>query len=249
MSSCLKPFLSCFPSKQEEQKPEQTKTSKPEQTNTSTLPITKMSSAKIAIILYSTYGHVAKLSESVVAGVKAANVEYKVFQITETLSDEVLQKMYANKEPIKNYPEVTPDDLKQFDGFIFGFPTRYGRAPAQVSAFFDRTGGLWASGALVGKFATIFTSTASQHGGLETTALTTLPFFVHHGIIFVPYGYQHSEAQSNVDKIIGSSAYGAGTVAGGQGQLQPDPLDLSVAEKQGEYFAKIVSTYVKGSSA
>ncbi|PWN33127.1 putative 1,4-benzoquinone reductase [Meira miltonrushii] len=208
-----------------------------------------MSSAKIAIILYSTYGHVAKLSESVIAGVKAANVEYKVFQITETLPDEVLQKMYANKEPIKNYPEVTPDDLKQFDGFIFGFPTRYGRAPAQVSAFFDRTGGLWASGALVGKFATIFTSTASQHGGLETTALTTLPFFVHHGIIFVPYGYQHSEAQQNVDKIVGSSAYGAGTVAGGQGQLQPDPLDLSVAEKQGEYFAKVVSTYVKGSSA
>lgn len=249
MSSCLKPFLNCFPSKQTEQEENKPQQQTNTTTTTKTEPIAKMSSAKIAIILYSTYGHVAKLSESVVAGVKAANVEYKVFQITETLPEEVLQKMYANKEPIKNYPEVTPEDLKQFDGFIFGFPTRYGRAPAQVSAFFDRTGGLWASGALVGKFATIFTSTASQHGGLETTALTTLPFFVHHGIIFVPYGYQHSEAQSNVDKIVGSSAYGAGTVAGGQGQLQPDPLDLAVAEKQGQYFAKVVSTYVKGSSA
>lgn len=257
MSSCLKPFLDCFPSKQSEQKapqqdkPTETEKAKPETSATPAIvSSTEMSSsAKIAVIVYSTYGHVAKLSESVVAGLKNSNVEYKVFQITETLPDDVLQKMYANKEPIKNFPEITPDDLKQFDGFIFGFPTRYGRAPAQVSAFFDRTGGLWASGALVGKFASVFTSTASQHGGLETTALTTIPFFAHHGIIFVPYGYQHSEAQSNVEKIVGSSAYGAGTVAGGQGQLQPDPLDLSVAQKQGEYFAKIVSTYVKGSSA
>ncbi len=76
--------------------------------------------------------------------------------------------------------------MKEYDGFLFGFPTRYGRAPAQVSAFFDRTGGLWASGALIGKFAGTFTSTASQHGGLETTHLTTIPFFVHHGMNYVP---------------------------------------------------------------
>lgn len=77
---------------------------------------------------------------------------------------------------------IKPDDLKEFDGFILAFPTRYGRAPAQVSAFFDQTGGLWATGALVGKFGSVITSTASQHGGLETTALTTIPWFVHHGI-------------------------------------------------------------------
>jgi NAD(P)H dehydrogenase (quinone) len=148
----------------------------------------------------------------------------------ETLSKEILGKMYAGQSLEPKYPIIKPEDLKELDvsragfpsrtgsgvdgsslptlspalplsssrpldplplvyrtqGFLLGFPTRYGRTPAQVSAFFDATGGLWASGALIGKFGAIFTSTASQHGGQETTALTTIPFFAHHGILFVP---------------------------------------------------------------
>lgn len=103
-----------------------------------------------------------------------------VFQFPEILSDEVLAKMHA--APKGDYPIVKPDDLKDFDGFLFGIPTRYGRAVGAASAFFDATGGLWATGALVGKFGGIFTSSASQHGGQETTALTTIPFLAHHGI-------------------------------------------------------------------
>lgn len=136
--------------------------------------------------------HVEKLATEVVEGAKSAGegITVDLYQFEETLSEEVLAKMHANKEPIKNLPVITPEKLAEYDGFIFGFPTRYGRAPAQVSAFFDKTGGLWASGALVGKFASTFTSTASQHGGNETTHLTTYPFFVHHGCIVVPHGYQ-----------------------------------------------------------
>lgn len=254
MPSCLSPFLTCLPghSQKEDSQP-QSKTAPAATTSTTansgTTKSTAMSSkAKIAVLVYSMYGHVATLSDSIVEGLKEAGVEYKVFQFSETLPGGVLEKMHAHKAPIQNLPEITPDELKKYDGFILGFPTRYGRAPAQVSAFFDQCGGLWVSGALVGKFATIFTSTASQHGGLETTQLTTLPFLVHQGVIYVPLGYQMMEQQGAVDHMIGSSAYGAGTVAGGQGQLQPDQNDLAVAKKQGSYFATVVSNSVRGAS-
>lgn len=195
------------------------------------------------------YGHVAKLATEVEAGLKSTGATVDVYQFGETLSEEVLQKMHANKEPIKNYPVITPDALKEYDGFVLGFPTRYGRAPAQVSAFFDQTGGLWASGALIGKFATIFTSTASQHGGNETTHLTTIPFFAHHGIVYVPHGYRDFASQANLEQIHGASAYGAGTIAGGDGSRQPIDIDLTIAKSQGKHFAEIVNTYVKGKSA
>lgn len=97
----------------------------------------------------------------------------------ETLPKEVLDKMYAGSSLSPKYPVLTPNDLKEVDGLILGAPTRYGRVPAQVSAFFDECGGLWASGGLVGKFAATFTSSGGQHGGQETTALTTMPFFTH----------------------------------------------------------------------
>ncbi|CDR88365.1 probable 1,4-Benzoquinone reductase [Sporisorium scitamineum] len=204
--------------------------------------------SKIAIIVYSTYGHVATLTKAVEEGAKSTGADITVFQIPETLSEEVLGKLHANKAAIADYPVITPDKLKEFDGFIFGFPTRYGRAPAQVSAFFDQTGGLWASGALIGKFGSIFTSTASQHGGNETTHLTTIPFFVHHGINFVPHGYRSFADQANLEQIHGASPYGAGTIAGGDGSRQPIDLDLQIAKAQGEHFANVVNTFVKGKS-
>lgn len=217
--------------------------------NTDTTPAAPVKMAKIAVIVWSLYGHIAKLTTEVEAGIKSTGAEVDVYQIPETLSDEVLAKMHANKEPLSKYPVITPDKLKEYDGFIFGFPTRYGRAPAQVSAFFDQTGGLWASGALIGKFGATFTSTASQHGGNETTHLTTIPFFVHHGVNYVPYGYRGFADQTNLEQIHGVSAYGAGTIAAGDGSRQPIDIDLKIAKSQGEHFANVVNTYVKGKSA
>ncbi|TKY84739.1 hypothetical protein EX895_005819 [Sporisorium graminicola] len=215
--------------------------------NKETAAPAKMS--KIAIVVFSLYGHVAKISESVAEGIRATGVTPDIYQFEETLSGEVLSKMHANKAPTESLPVITPEKLKEYDGFIFGFPTRFGRAPAQVSAFFDKTGGLWASGALVGKFGATFTSTASQHGGNETTHLTTIPFFVHQGVNYVPHGYRSFPDQTNLEQIHGASPYGAGTIAAGDGSRQPIDLDFKIARAQGEHFANVVNTFVKGKSA
>lgn len=165
-------------------------------------------------------GHVRTLAETIAAEVRASGAEVTLLQIPEILSDEVRGKVSPARDAprsadatglgltlcpqlhaaprAEDVPNVTGEMLKEFDGFLFGFPTRYGRATAAVSAFFDTTGGLWFTGALVGKFAGVFTSTASQHGGQETTALTTIPFFVHHGISFVPCPYTLPELTDNV---------------------------------------------------
>lgn len=168
-----------------------------------------------------------------IKGVEAAGAIVKPYQIEETLSGEILTKMHAGASLKPKYPLITPDDLKELDGFLLGSPTRYGRLPAQVSAFFDKTGGLWASGGLVGKYASTFTSTASQHGGQETTHLTTLPFFVHHGIIYVPIGYTQPYL-SDLTEIHGGSPWGTSTVAAGDGSRQPTERELALARSQGE---------------
>ncbi|GAA6026184.1 hypothetical protein JCM11491_003874 [Sporobolomyces phaffii] len=202
--------------------------------------------AKIAVIYYTLYGHVSTLALAEAEAAKATGAEVDIFRFPEILSDEVRSKMHAG--PHLDYPEITPDDLLKYDGFIFGAGTRYGRMPAAVSAFFDQTGGLWAKGALFGKMATIFTSTASQHGGQETTALTTIPFFAHHGIIYVPSGFASPEL-TDLTEIVGGSAYGAAAIAGGDGSRQVSEKELAVAKFQGSSFAKTVAQFVAGKSA
>ncbi|WVR05366.1 NAD(P)H:quinone oxidoreductase, type IV [Kwoniella sp. DSM 27419] len=202
----------------------------------------------IAVLYYSTYGHIEALAEEVIKGAEASGAIVKPYFIEETLPKEVLEKMYAGKSLNPKYPLATPDALKEADGIIFGAPTRYGRVPAQVSAFFDKTGGLWATGGLVGKFTTMFTSAAGQHSGHESTAITTFPFFAHHGLVYVPIGYSEASV-GNVDVIQGGSPYGASTIAAGDGHLQPTEVDLKVARHQGKYFADFVSTFVRGKHA
>lgn len=145
--------------------------------------------------------------------------------------------MHAGGSLKPKYPLINalrnPQELTELDGFLIGAPTRFGRVPAQVSAFFDTTGGLWAKGALSGKFAGTFTSTASQHGGQETTHLTTLPWFVHHGIIYVPIGYTNPFLTDLTD-IHGGSAYGISTVAAADGSRSPTSGELQTARYQGE---------------
>ncbi|CAE6441306.1 unnamed protein product [Rhizoctonia solani] len=203
---------------------------------------------KIAVIFYSLYGHIGKLAEEVKKGIETEGVEYLPNPAPRlSLPRQILTKLGA---PPRNteIPTITPEDLKNFDGYAFGIPTRYGRAPAQISAFFDATGGLWATQALSKKFATVFVSTGSQNGGQETTALTTMPFFAHHGIIYVPLGYRAPEL-GGIKDIRGGGPFGAGTVAAGDGSRQPSEEELVVAQTHGKHFAEVVKTYKKGEAA
>ncbi|KAL1728046.1 flavoprotein-like protein [Schizophyllum commune] len=197
---------------------------------------------KVAIVIYSMYGHIAKLAESVKAGVEAAGGSVTIFQIPETLPENVLQLLHAPPKP--DYPIIDADKLATFDAFIFGIPTRYGNFPGQWKAFWDTTGALWAKGALAGKFASAFVSTASPGGGQEITISNTLSTLVHHGIIFVPLGYAQTFAQlTNLNEVHGGSPWGAGTFAGGDGSRQPSALELEIAKTQGKQFWEIVSKY------
>ncbi|ORY94823.1 NAD(P)H:quinone oxidoreductase, type IV [Syncephalastrum racemosum] len=202
--------------------------------------------AKVYIIIYTLYHHIYTLAKDVQKGLEASGVEAKIFQVPETLPEEVLTKMHAPPKP--DVPIITVDDLKEADGFLFGIPTRFGIMPAQMKAFLDATGGLWASGGLAGKFAGTFFSTASQHGGQETTAFTAVTYFAHHGMIYVPLGFANPHLFDN-SEVVGGSAYGAGTVANGDGSRQPTEKELAIAVTQGENFGKVVSTYVKGKTA
>ncbi|KAI0915608.1 Minor allergen Alt a 7 [Taiwanofungus camphoratus] len=199
-----------------------------------------MSSPKIAIVIYSLYGHIVKMAESVKSGVEAAGGRVTIYQIAETLPQEVLAKMGAPPKPA--YPVLEPTDLPKFDAFIFGIPTRYGNMPAQFKTFWDATGGLWAQGSLAGKYASVFVSTGTPGGGQEITALSIVSTFVHHGINFVPLGYSKTFAQlANLSEVRGGSPWGAGTYAGADGSRQPSALELELARLQGEYFYGVVS--------
>jgi NAD(P)H dehydrogenase (quinone) len=163
----------------------------------------------------------------------------------ETLSDEVLTKMHA--PPKQDVPIITVDELKEADAILWGIPTRFGTMPAQIKSFLDATGQLWQSGALAGKFTGTFFSTASQHGGQETTAFTTLTYFAHHGMLYVPLGFSNANMFDN-SEVIGSSAYGAGTVSNGDGSRMPTEKELSIARTQGENFAKAVKIFKQGAA-
>ncbi|SCU90877.1 LAME_0E10374g1_1 [Lachancea meyersii CBS 8951] len=190
---------------------------------------------KIAIITYSLYGHVDILAKSILKGIESAGGKADLFRVEETLPDEVLEKMHAPEK--SDIPVATAQTLEEYDAFLFGVPTRYGNVPAQWSAFWDKTGGLWVKGALHGKPAGVFVSTGSYGGGQELTIKTCMSYLVHHGLIFVPLGYKNTFAElSNVEEIHGGSAWGAGTLAGGDGSRMPSDLELRMAVAQGKEF-------------
>ncbi|KAI0291379.1 1,4-benzoquinone reductase [Multifurca ochricompacta] len=173
---------------------------------------------KIAIVIYTTFGHVAKLAEAEKKGIEAAGGQATIYQIAETLSEDVL--------------------LAQFDGVLYGIPTRFGNFPAQWKTFWDATSPLWIYGSLYGKFAGVFISTSSHGGGQESTALATISTFTHHGISFVPFGYAHSFSKlTNLTEVHGGALpWGAGTFSGSDGSRQPTALELEIAEIQGKAF-------------
>lgn len=192
--------------------------------------------AKVAIVYYSMYGHVVTLAETIKAAIETVEgVTAEIYQVEETLPAVVLEKMHA--PPKRDYPIATAETLAGADGILFGMPTRFGTVPAQIKNFFDATGGLWQSGALIGKPAGVFFSCGSQGGGNETTVLMTIPFLTHQGLLFVPLGTRAKEF-GTLDEVVGGGKWGAGTYAG-DGSRKPTERELSIAKVQGVSFAEI----------
>ena len=198
---------------------------------------------KVLIVYYSTYGHVHKMAEAIAEGVKQVSGAQAVMRrVPETLPDEVLEKMGAvdAQKAMTHVPICTFDELASADAVIFGTPTRFGNMCGQMRQFLDATGQLWAQGALVGKVGSVFTSSATQHGGQESTILSFHITLLHHGFIVVglPYAFQ---GQMRIDEITGGSPYGASTIAGGSGERMPSENELDAARFQGRHVAQIAS--------
>jgi len=192
---------------------------------------------KIAIVYYSLYGHIRKMADGVKKGVEAAGGTVDMYQLPETLPEEVLTKMHAPPKPTDVPILEDPNVLTKYDGFLFGIPTRYGNFPAQWKTFIDKCGQIWMSGGYHGKYAGLFISTASLGGGQESTAIAVMSSLVHQGIIFVPLGYAKAFGQlTNLKEVHGGSPWGAGTFAGTDGSRQPTELELEIAGIQGKTF-------------
>lgn len=202
---------------------------------------------KILIVYYSMYGHVHRMAEAVAEGARevgGAGVEMR--RVPETLSREVLAKMGAieAQEAFSHIPVCTVNELPDADAILFGTPTRFGNMCGQMRQFLDATGQLWAKGALVGKVGSVFTSSATQHGGQESTILSFHITLLHQGFIVVglPYTFQ---GQMDIDEITGGSPYGASTIAGGQGERMPSENELAAARFQGRHVADITSRLIR----
>ncbi|KAL7090346.1 hypothetical protein ACP275_12G035200 [Erythranthe tilingii] len=195
---------------------------------------------KLLIVYYSMYGHVEGLARRMKRGADSVGgVDAVLYRVPETLPDEVLAKMLAPQKD-DSVPVIgSPEDLAGADGFLFGFPTRYGSMAAQMKAFFDSTGQLWREQKLAGKPAGFFVSTGTQGGGQETTAWTAITQLAHHGMLFVPIGYTFGAGMFKMDSIRGGSPYGAGVFAG-DGTREPSETELALAEHQGKYMAGVV---------
>ncbi len=196
---------------------------------------------KVLVVFYSMYGHVYALAEAVTAGVKeVAGAEVALRRVPETLPQEVLGKMGALEAQKKfaHIPVATVEELGAADAVIFGTPTRFGNMCGQMRQFLDTTGGLWMKGSLVGKVGSVFTSSATQHGGQESTILSFHTTLLHHGMVIagLPYSFQ---GQMRIDEVTGGSPYGASTIAGGKGERIPSENELAAARFQGNYVATI----------
>ena len=202
---------------------------------------------KVLIVFYSTYGHVLKMAQAVAEGAKeVAGAQVELRRVPETLPADVLQKMGAvdAQKAFADIPVCKVDELASADAIIFGTPTRFGNMCGQMRQFLDATGQLWSQGALVGKVGSVFASTATQHGGQESTLLSFHITLLHQGLVVVglPYAFQ---GQMRNDEITGCSPYGATTIAGTQGERTPTENELAGARFQGKHVAAIAAKLAK----
>ncbi len=202
---------------------------------------------KISVVYYSMYGHVYKMAEAVREGAsKVKEAEVNICRVPETLPDEVLGNMGALEvqKGFARIPVCKVEDLAAADAIIFGTPTRFGNMCGQMRQFLDGTGGLWAKGALVGKVGSVFTCSATQHGGQESTILSFHITLLHHGMIVVGLPYAFA-GQMRIDEVTGGSPYGATTIAGGQGERMPSENELNAARFQGKHVAEITAKLIR----
>lgn len=189
--------------------------------------------AKVLVLYYSMYGHIETLAHAVAEGAgKVEGVEVVVKRVPETMPQELFEKSGGKAQAA---PVATPQELADYDAIIVGTPTRFGNMSGQMRTFFDQTGGLWASGALYGKVASVFSSTGTG-GGQEHTITSTWTTLAHHGMVIVPIGYGTKEL-FDISEVRGGTPYGATTIAGGDGSRQPSEEELAIARYQGEYVA------------
>ena len=194
--------------------------------------------AKVLVLYYSSYGHIERMAEDVAAGARDAGAEVTVKRVPETVPAEIARKSGLKLD--QKAPIATVEELASYDAIIFGTPTRFGNMAGQMKNFLDQAGGLWMRGALVGKVAGVFTSSATQHGGQESTILTFHPVLLHLGFIIagLPYAFA---GQIGHTEVMGNSPYGASTIAGGDGSRQPSKVELDGARYQGRHIAQIAS--------
>lgn len=202
---------------------------------------------KILVVFYSMWGHIYQMAEAIAEGARQVpGVEAQLRRVPETLPEEVLKKMGAVEAQKKfaHIPVCAVEELATADAIIFGTPTRFGNMIGQMRQFLDAMGGLWSKGALVGKAGSVFTSSATQHGGQESTILSFHINLLHQGMVVVglPYTFQ---GQMRIDEITGGSPYGASTIVGGKGERMPSENELASARFQGKYVAEIASKLVK----
>jgi NAD(P)H:quinone oxidoreductase type IV len=203
---------------------------------------------KIQVVFYSMYGHVYQMAEAVAAGARDAGAtEVSLWQVPELVPDGILEKSSAAaaRAAFAQVPVAKPTQLADADAIIFGTPTRFGNMAAQMRNFLDQTGGLWANGALVGKVGSVFASTASQHGGQETTLVSFHSTLLHHGMIVVGLPYSEQRLM-NMAEITGGTPYGATTLAGIDGSRQPSESEVAIARFQGRHVAQITNALIAG---
>lgn len=200
--------------------------------------------AKVLVLYYSTYGHTERMANAAAEGARAvAGTDVVVKRVPELMPREVAEK--AGVKLDQPAPIADPLELANYDAIIIGCPTRYGRMAAQMANFLDQTGSLWAQGKLNGKVGSAFTSTATQHGGQETTLFSIITTMLHLGLVVVGLPYS-AAGQMRLDEITGGSPYGATTIAGGKGERQPSENELEMMRFQGRHVAQIASKLAQG---
>ena len=198
--------------------------------------------SKVLVLYYSMYGHIETMAQAVADGARSVPGTWvTVKRVPDLVPEEVARKAGAKLDQAS--PVATVDELAGYDAIIFGTPTRFGNMCAQMRNFLDQTGKLWMNGALIGKVGSVFTSTATQHGGQETTITSFHTTLLHHGMVIVGVPYSSQELM-NMSEITGGSPYGAGTLAGGDGSRKPSENELKIAHFQGGHVARIAQRLV-----
>ena len=191
--------------------------------------------AKVLVLYYSSYGHIETMANAIADGARAGGAFVDIRRVPETVPENIAKAAHFKLDQAA--PVATVAELENYDAIVVGTGTRYGRMSSQMAAFLDQTGGLWMRGAFNGKVGAAFTSSATQHGGQETTQFSIITNLLHFGMVVVGLPYSFA-GQMTLDEITGCSPYGASTIAGGQGQRQPSKNELDGARHQGELVAK-----------